>query len=74
VEEPTAEDVHEQYANLLAAYTPSKAALLGDDITLVNLLPVLFDAYLGTRLGRQPDVLVDYAGDTLPNPDAVRHP
>jgi hypothetical protein len=69
VEEPTAEDVHEQYANLLAAYTPGKTALLGDDITLVNVLPVLFDAYLGRSLGRQPDLLVGYDGLARPNPD-----
>ena len=41
--------------NLFAARTPGHEALFPEDITLVNVLPTLFNAYLGTQLPTSPN-------------------
>jgi hypothetical protein len=62
-------DVHERFGTLFAAHTPGHPGLLRDVITPVNLLAVLFDAYLGTSLPRHPDRLIDLRGQEQANPD-----
>jgi hypothetical protein len=42
-------------ANRFAARTPGHSSLFPDDVTLVNVLPVLFNVYFGTDLPLQPD-------------------
>jgi hypothetical protein len=41
-------DVQARLSNLFAAYTPQAPGLLADAPTPVNLLPILFDRFLGT--------------------------
>jgi hypothetical protein len=53
---PDQAGVNERVPNLLLARTPGHPNLFGDDATLVNILPTVFDTYLGTRIGAQPDV------------------
>jgi hypothetical protein len=48
--EPDRRGLDERSANLFAARTPGRPGLFPDDITLVNVLPLLFNAYLGTDL------------------------
>ena len=45
----------DEFANLLATYTPDHPNLFPADETPVNLLPRLFNAYLKTDLALQPD-------------------
>jgi hypothetical protein len=53
--EPNDDDLQSRFATLFAAYTPGADGLLGDAPTPVNLLPILFNAYLGTDLPLSPD-------------------
>jgi len=70
----------EQLANFLAVRAPGRANLFEEDATLVNVLPTLFDAYLGTQLPRSPDRSHLTRGDHLfelaevPGPDADPEP
>jgi hypothetical protein len=52
---PSDDELNERSANLFAARTPGHPGLYPDDITLVNVLPILFNAYLGTDLPLQPN-------------------
>ncbi len=52
---PDATGLNERSATLFAARTPGQEGVFGDDITLVNVFPDLFNAYLGTQLDRQPN-------------------
>jgi hypothetical protein len=45
------------FRNLLVARTPGHERLFGDAPTTINVLPSLFDAYLGTDIGHLPDTL-----------------
>lgn len=47
---PDAAGIAERSSNLFAARTPGHEGLFPDDVTLVNVLPMLFNAYLGTQL------------------------
>jgi hypothetical protein len=47
--------IADRFGNLFAAFTPGAPDLLAGGVTPVNLLPTLFDHYLGTDLGRSPD-------------------
>ena len=47
---PADEGMRERLANFVALRTPGQAGLLPDDVTLINVLPRLFNAYLGTNL------------------------
>ena len=55
--DPQPGEIHERLANLFAARTPSHPDLFPDDITLVNVLPHLFGAYLDVDLPEQPDTV-----------------
>ncbi len=52
---PREPGLSDRVACLLAARTPGADGLLPDDITLVNVLPMLFNRYLGTNLPLRPD-------------------
>ncbi len=52
---PDAVGLAERSRNLVALRSPGRPGLLPEDITLVNILPTLFNAYLGTSLPKQPD-------------------
>jgi hypothetical protein len=59
--------LREAVDNLIAVRTPGRADLLPDDVTTVNVLPILFDAYLGTDLPRSADrSFVSFEEDLLP--------
>ena len=47
----------DRFANLFWARTPGHPDLFPDDVTLVNVLPILFNAYLGTDLPLHPNDL-----------------
>ena len=51
---PNALGIWERSANLFAARTPGRTDVFPDDLLLVNLIPTLFNAYLGTELPMQP--------------------
>jgi hypothetical protein len=55
IHEPAASDFDEALANLFAARTPGHEQLFPDTITLVNVLPILFNAYFGLDLPTSPD-------------------
>jgi hypothetical protein len=52
--------------NLFWARTPGHDALFAPDISLVNVVPVLFNAYFGTRLPLHPDDLFFGPTDVAP--------
>jgi hypothetical protein len=52
---PSAAELDERSANLFAARTPGHPGLFPDDITLVNVIPTLSNAYLGTALPLEPN-------------------
>ena len=47
---PELPGLRDRVANLFAARTPGHPALFPDDITLVNVMPILFNTYFGTAL------------------------
>ena len=53
--DPSDPDLGERMGNLFAAYTPGRDGLFGEGITPVNVLPIIFNTYLGTHLACQPD-------------------
>ena len=55
----------ERVSNFFAARTPGREGLFSDHITPVNVLPTLFDAYLGTDLPRSPDRNLITAGSNV---------
>ncbi len=50
-------NVEARFDNLLVARTPGFPRLLGSSPTNINILPRVFDAYLGTSIGDLPDAL-----------------
>ncbi len=52
---PDEAGIWERTSNLFAWRTPGHPGLFPDDVTLVNVLPTLFNAYLGTTLPLHPD-------------------
>jgi hypothetical protein len=60
------EDTQTHFANLFAAYTPGANSLLADTPTPLNLLPILFNRYLGTDLSLSPDRYFIAPGDDHP--------
>ncbi len=54
---PAEPGLGDRFANLFWARTPGQPALFPDDVTLVNVLPILFNAYLGTQLPLHPNDL-----------------
>jgi len=55
--DPQPDAIHERLANLFAARTPAHPDLFPDDVTLVNVLPLLFGAYLDVDLPEQPNTV-----------------
>jgi Sulfatase len=55
--EPDEPGLGDRFANLFLARTPGQADLFPDDVTLVNVMPILLNAYLGTDLPLHPDDL-----------------
>jgi hypothetical protein len=53
--DPAGPGIDERSANLIAVLTPGHDRLLPDDISLVNVLGPLFNAYLLTDYATQPD-------------------
>jgi hypothetical protein len=47
---PVEPGLHDRMANLFWARTPGHEGLFPEAVTLVNVLPILFDAYFGTNL------------------------
>lgn len=78
--DPSDPEIDERFRNLFAAYTPGHNGLFGDGITPVNVLPILFNAYLGTDLPCWPDQTYANGPTTLldlhehPNPDGGTNP
>ena len=52
---PDPQGVHDRLANTFWARTPGRSGLFPGDITLVNVFPILANAYLGTDILIQPD-------------------
>jgi hypothetical protein len=46
----------ERFATIFTARTPGKTGVFGEAKTLVNVMPLLFNAYLGENLPLQPDL------------------
>ena len=63
-------DIDERHANLFAAYTPG-GRLFGDVVSPVNVLPTLFNRYLGTTLPSWPDAIYEApaTGGYVEHPD-----
>jgi hypothetical protein len=49
-------DLAERFATIFTARTPGKTGVFGEAKTLVNVMPLLFNAYLGENLPLQPDL------------------
>ena len=47
---PADPGLHDRVSNFFAARTPGKPSLFPDDITLVNVIPILFNSYYGMDL------------------------
>ena len=73
---PERSDFDEALATLFAARTPGHEDLFPDTITLVNLFPILFNAYFGLDLPTSPDRTYTPADGPIfqlhevPSPDA----
>jgi hypothetical protein len=63
--------IHDRMANMFLARTPGKPGLFPADITLVNVLPILANAYLGTDLPLHPNDL--FFGPTRASPDFEKY-
>ena len=64
--QPTEPGIRDRLANMFWARTPGHPGLFPDDITLVNVLPLLANAYLGTSIPLHPNDI--YLGPTPANP------
>ena len=64
--QPTEPGIRDRLANMFWARTPGHPRLFPDDITLVNVLPLLANAYLGTSIPLHPNDI--YLGPTPANP------
>jgi hypothetical protein len=65
--DPDARGLRERLANLFWARTPGRQGVFGDEVSLVNVFPLLLNAYLGARLSTSGDEL--FYG---PGPDGGR--
>ena len=64
-------DTDEALANLFAAYTPGHERLFPENVTTVNIYPLLFNTYFGTALPTQPNRTFGFGKlHELVNPDA----
>ena len=76
---PLESDLVERSSNILAVYSPGHAGLFASPTTPVNILPRVFNAYLGTTIPEQADTTFawrDSRLDTLAvdprNPELAR--
>ena len=53
--DPLSSDLDQRTSNLIALLAPGRADLLPDDATVVNIFPIVLNAYLGTDLAIQPN-------------------
>jgi hypothetical protein len=53
--DPLSADLDQRTSNLIAVLAPGQADLLPDDATVVNIFPIVLNAYLGTDLPMQPN-------------------
>jgi hypothetical protein len=53
--DPLSADLDKRTSNLIAVFAPGEPDLLPDDLTVVNIFPVVLNAYLGTDLTVQPN-------------------
>jgi hypothetical protein len=67
---PDARGVHERSANLFAYRAPGNAELFPGDVSLVNVLPILFNEYFGTSLATHENEI--WLGARPQRPDFVR--
>jgi Sulfatase len=65
--EPDEPGEGDRFANMFLARTPGHPDLFPDDVTLVNVLPMLFNAYLGTDLPLHPNDLFYGPTDGIDN-------
>jgi hypothetical protein len=66
---PLESDLVERSSNILAAYSPGHRGLFASPTTPVNILPRVFNAYLGVTVPEQPDTTFAWRGsrlDTVP--------
>ena len=54
---PDAHGMDDRFSNLFWARTPGQTAVFPSDVTLVNVMPLLLNRYLGTSLPLHPDDL-----------------
>jgi hypothetical protein len=54
---PAEPGLGDRFANLFWARTPGETSVFPDDVTLVNVLPILYNTYLGTQLPLHPNDL-----------------
>jgi hypothetical protein len=53
----SAANPEQRLRNLFASFTPGHPGLFADDVTLIGVLPTLFDAYFGVELPRPAETL-----------------
>ena len=53
--DPLSSDLDQRTSNLIALLAPGRADLVPDDATVVNIFPIVLNAYLGTDLAIQPN-------------------
>jgi hypothetical protein len=63
-----ARDWRDSFGNLFLGYTPDRAEIFPDDVSLVNVLPRLFNAYLDTELPYSPDTSFNEGGTAAVEP------
>jgi hypothetical protein len=54
-DDPLGADLNQRTSNFIAVLAPGNADLLPDDATVVNIFPIVLNAYLGTDLAIQPN-------------------
>jgi hypothetical protein len=61
-EEPATSDITERSSNILATFSPGQPDLFEAFTTPINILPTLFEGYLGVAVPRQPDTVYAWSG------------
>jgi hypothetical protein len=63
VSDPFGSGMNERTSNIMAVRSVDGAVTLADDATPINLLPAVFNAYLGESIARLPDETYAWADD-----------
>ena len=58
-------DLVERTSTIVAANTPGRPGIFDRPITPINIIGTLTNAYLGTKVARQPDTSFVYDGSVL---------